>query len=388
MTPIRYLLPIALLFACQCSACAMADPAKSATLQFIPEHGTAGGGRAGAIKPSALLKILRSPLANPTQKSLDRVLEKTDRVRVYAGGEFNGKPLTRKILMDSRRGDVLTELKKSLRIDENPDLLGHDMCYGDPTIELMSGKKRLAVLGFHHGRAIRFDKSWKFDGPLKDGWRLVQWFSRNGIDGPEQAMEAERKEIRKSSADLQKWMLATPECLRPFLQAILTPDMTNVLVFLPEPAPADSLAAEPHTIHVSLRQKQLMSLLDSNFHDQHDKILALMQWYASGVGAWTGFPTYEELPAELLLTIPTRTIIEGLNCKNVSEPELEGAARFFAWRTFRVSKPQDLSLLDTKLKRRLLEHCLNSADMDKRKRAERAFSQTPPLAAADNRASD
>lgn len=362
-----------------------AAPDAFSKLQFIPEHGSADRVTQGTMKVSSLLEVLRSRLPNPSQRSLDRMLAKADGVRVYAGGESNGRPLSDKILLETSRPEVLAELSKSLRIDEDPEGLGHDMCFGDPTIVLMSGKKRLAVIGFHHARAIRWDKSWKFDAPLKDGRLLVDWFYRNGIDGPKQAMEAELKEKRRTSADLQKWVMATPACLRPYLNAVVLPEMTQVLMFLPEPDPADELRdSRSPALEESPRQKQLMSVLDESYKDEHDKILALFQWYASGVGAWTGFPAYEELPAQLLLMLPTPKIIDGLNAKNVSEPELEGAARYFASRTFRLAKPRDISLLDDKLRQRLLEHCLKSSDKDKRNRAERAFSADPPLKSADN----
>jgi hypothetical protein len=377
-----------LLLPCNAASLVKTDSDEPAPqLQFIPDYGTTSEGSQAAVQQSTLLKVLSSKLDNPSQASLSRILKKTDHVRVLAGGEYNGKPLSKNILLDSRSAATIAELKQALLIDEDPESLGRDMCYGDPTLELMSGKRVLAVLGFHHGRSIRWDKSWKFDASLQDGRRLVEWFAANGIEGPKQAQEHEIKERRRGVADLQKWMMSMPDCLRPYLGEMLSPSMADILIFLPEPSPADELREDSRNrTHDSPRQKQLMAVLDESYKDQNDKVLALLQWYASGTGQWTGFPTYEELPAELLLGVPTKQIIEGLGAKDVSEPELEGAARFFASPTFRHAKPHDLTMLDTKLKKRLLEHCMKSSDDDKRKRAENAFGKASLMQSADNRA--
>ena len=185
LTPMQFLLIITwLLLFINCTAAVYAAPAEPSALQFIPDNGSTGRGTPGSMGSTALLKILLSRLDNPSQASLDLILQKTDRVRVFAGGECKGKPITRIILLDSKDPAILAALRDALCIEEDPDSLGHDMCFGDPTIELLSGNKRLAVLGFHHARAVRFDKAWKFDAALKDGWRLVEWFAANGIKEP------------------------------------------------------------------------------------------------------------------------------------------------------------------------------------------------------------
>lgn len=353
-------------------------------LKFSAGDRSTTGEKTVAVDEKALVKILRSKRSNPNQASLDKVLQNTNRVRIFAGGEENGKPLTKKVLADTKDPVLLQKLKDCLRIDDESEILGRDMCTGDPTIELMSGNKSLAVLGFHHARAVRWSKKWKFDGSLKDGRQFVDWFADNGVNEPKTEFDAALKESRKSSADVKKWSMAMPECLRPFWGEVVKPGMQDLLIFVPEPSPSDQLRSPEASVTNSDSRKSMMSALDAYFPKKKDKILALLQWYASGIGKWTGFPSYEELPADLLLMLPTNSIIEALSDNDVSDPEMEGGARFFASHTVRMTKPQDLSLLDAHLKQRLLDHCLKSDDEDKRARAKKCFATADSLQSADN----
>lgn len=318
-------------------------------------------------------KILSSKLPDPTQSSLDEVLEKTNRIRIYDGGVAKGKILSKKVLLDSHDIETIKSLGKALSIDE--DRPCQEMSIGGPTIELMHDKKKLALLVYQHGgNAIRWENNWHLDAPLRSSRQLVDWFAERGITGPSVAIENELKDKRRTAADLQKWLMSMPACLRPSTGLIVVPGMTDLLIF--SPLPGKKLPNTAIPITADERIKHVMSELDAEFNDPHVKILALLQWYASGVGVWTGFPSYEEMPAELLLTIPTQTIIDALHMKTVSEPEIEGAARYFASQIFRVSRPQDLKLLDTQLRTTLLQHCMKSEDQDKRYRAECAFNLT------------
>ncbi|MBX9689709.1 MAG: hypothetical protein K2X27_23575 [Candidatus Obscuribacterales bacterium] len=359
----------------------LANKSSRIELQFSPEPGGTGGGISEPVPTNVIVKQLRSKLPNPSQESLDAVLDKADRVKVYAGGESKGKPLSEQVLLDSQSRKVLSALSECLHITNQSDV--NDMCSGDPTIELLAGKKRLAVIGFHHARAIRWSKGWKFDASLADGRRLAYWFNDNGIPGPLQAYEAEIRELRRSSAELQKWRMSMPECLRPYIQEMMALGMPDMLVYSPEPNSTDPLNA-PSPAPASPGLLTMQKVLAEDFSNRQTQILAMLQWYASGTGRWTGYPMYEDLPAHLLVMIPTEQIIQALQSASVSEPELEGAARFFASYTFRKSKPQDIALLPTALKQNLLGNCLKSADPEIQKRGKRAFADSETVKTADN----
>lgn len=359
---------------------------KKIDLKFIPDDNVSKKNNSksstAALTEASFLKALHSKLPDPSQRSLDQILEKTNRVRVYDGGEIKGKPLGKELLLDTQKSAVLQSLKDSLKIIEDPEFYARDLCLGDPCIELLHDKKPLAVLGFHHGRAIRFSKAWKFDGTLVNGRRLTNWFADNGIEGPLQSFERELRQKRRADADLQKWSASMPECFRNYWTDVLAGG-TNMLIFSPEPSPTDALRAG---VEMSSNQTldRLLSVLKEDLGDTEICALVLLQWYACGSGPWTGYPSYEELPAQLLLQIPTKTIVQALQRKDVSEAELNGAARFFASHIFRSTKPQDLNLLDEHLKQTLLSIVLKSDDEDQQKRARLAFSSTQTLGDASN----
>ncbi len=351
--------------------CALVSPVTASSrinLKFSPvDNSTVGD----TNHRTAIKKVLSSELPDPSQASLNEVLAKTNRIRVFDGGASKGKLLSKKVLLDSTDSEVIGALSKALEIDEESPC--QEMSIGGPSIELMHDKKRLALIVYQHGgNAIRWETNWHLDATLHYSRQLVDWFADAGIEGPKVAVEKELQEKRRTAADLQKWLMSMPSCLRPNIGMIVVPGMTDLLIY--SPLPVKKLPSTVVPITANERLKQIMSDLDGEFSDPHVKILALLQWYASGVGVWTGFPCYEELPAELLLTLPTQTIVEALHMKAVSEPEIEGAARYFASHLFRVSKPQDLKLLDQQLRTRLLEHCMKSEDQDKRYRAECAFN--------------
>ncbi len=119
---------------------------------------------------------------------------------------------------------------------------------------------------------------------------------------------------------------------------------------------------------------QLLQALAQEFPQGSDQILALLTWYGSGEGPWSGFPAYEDIPQQLLMEFSTAEILAAIESTSMSDTQLEGAARFFGGWELSVRRPDKLKALPESLKRTLLEHSLGSTDEDKRTRAKRAFS--------------
>jgi hypothetical protein len=116
--------------------------------------------------------------------------------------------------------------------------------------------------------------------------------------------------------------------------------------------------------------KPLNAALAKQYPDTYDRIRALMAWFGSGAGPWSGFPGYEEIAAKLLRQYPTAELIRAVESRNLTDQELEGAARILgSWTP--VSDPTPIP---ADLRRTLLAHCLLSSDQDKVERAEHAFA--------------
>ena len=105
------------------------------------------------------------------------------------------------------------------------------------------------------------------------------------------------------------------------------------------------------------------------------RILALFGWFGSGAGPWTGCPMYESVAEQLLLDFPTLDLVSTAQTADLSEQQLEGAARLFGGWDFSRHRPDDLKALPSELKNKLLVHALKTADEDKQGRARHTFEQ-------------
>lgn len=117
----------------------------------------------------------------------------------------------------------------------------------------------------------------------------------------------------------------------------------------------------------------LRAALSKEYPKTPDRIRALLGWYGSGSGPWSGFPSYKAVAQELLFDFKTDEVIGAVAGHDLSEAQLEGAARFFADWEFGQRRPKDQDRLPPDLRQRLLAHSLESDDNDKRARAKRAF---------------
>jgi hypothetical protein len=116
--------------------------------------------------------------------------------------------------------------------------------------------------------------------------------------------------------------------------------------------------------------KPLEAALEKQYPDTNERIRALLVWFGSGAGPWSGFPGYEEIAAKLLHKYPTTELIAAVENKNLTEEELEGTARILgSW-----TPVPDHTPIPQELRRTLLEHCLRSSDEDKVARAKEAFA--------------
>ena len=110
------------------------------------------------------------------------------------------------------------------------------------------------------------------------------------------------------------------------------------------------------------------------------RVLELFRWYGSGVGPWSGFPAYEIVVEELLLTFSTLQLVAALSRHSLTTAHLEGAARFFGGYSFGKHRRLELRDIPADLKSRLLAHSLTSTDEDKTSRAKAAFGSSALLA--------
>jgi len=283
-------------------------------------------------------------------EELQRLLRSGDSLTVTGG-------YREEVLYRSRDRKDLLSLSEALLVGV-PKQDFHCMCEGSPAIHVMRGAHELLTLTIHHGRSIRAS-IWESDAPLTDSEPLLAWFDRRGVAGPRREVEDMKVRSEASARARARWLAAVPGPLRG----------TSETLLFTYGEPGAGRSASP-------LKAALVKALPSTL----EQIRQLYGWYGSGAGPWSGFPSYEQLPEDLLLTYATADLLTAAEAHDLSERETEGAARLFGGWTFSQVRPQDLGRLPAPLKAKLLQHSLRSTDQDKRQRAERAFGPTKKAA--------
>ena len=291
---------------------------------------------------------------------LHEALRGATRLRVRSGGTCHRMLDEEKTLLDLRNAEEITKVVQGIHIDPN-DSGFHCMCCGNPTLEFYRKDTLTLSLGFHHGQSLRWPKGkWTGDGLLtKDSADfLIKWLSEHGVQGPEKEREENLRIQKKFEISQEKWLKAMPSSLKPFWR-----DM------------GDTFASNSN--------QYMNATLAKQFPNKNERILALLNWFGSGEGPWSGFPSYESVAEDLLLLYKTEAILEAIQNTELTDNQIEGVARLFGGWDFSRQRPNDLRFVPDDLKHTLLKHSLQSDDEDKRVRAKRAFGVKEAKCLAD-----
>jgi hypothetical protein len=330
------------MFGCHCTALVRVYIAHLAVLATVVS--LAGCGSGDDAKSGAASKI------NWTQ-SLHKKLDGVTRLRVRSGGTCHRTQENEKTLSEVTDADQIADFVNGIEINDSESGF-QCMCCGNPSFEFYRGDKLVLTLGFHHGRSLRWpDGDWPADGLLteRSAAFLIKWLDDHGVDGPkkDQAERISRERLAQQSED--RWRKAMPASLRPYWNQMQGPVRSD----------ADIRAMD--------------AALVREYPNREKRIFALLEWYGSGEGPWSGFPGYESIPEDLLLRYSTKDILRAIKNANLTTQQIEGAARFFGGWEFSQSRSQDMQLLSTGLKKKLLQHSLESKDEDKKARARTTF---------------
>lgn len=276
-------------------------------------------------------------------EDLRTVLANSDQIVVKASPTRSST-----ILFQSTDKKDLEDLWRSLAL-ERPAQWFHCMCDGTPAIYVYErGRERLTLTN-HHGLSMRCSL-WHGDVRITDTEKWLSWFDERRISGPRQEVEAMRARGAQNKKDGEKWLTAMPAPLKAVWSNALG-DFGKVDL-------------------VPLRLE-----LERNIPDQDKRILALLEWFGSGSGPWSGFPSYESAAEDLLLDFSTIDLIAAAQSKRLSPAQTEGAARLFGGWSFAQQRPGALKELPDALKKELWLYTQNTKDKDKFCRARGAFAK-------------
>jgi len=251
-----------------------------------------------------------------------------------------------KSLFESKERKDLDALSKALVVTK-PDEWFHCMCIGTPAIYIYKDKKLLAMITNHHGQSVRCSL-WSSDAAIANTEKWLKWFDDRKINGPRKEVEKMREAQEQSERDRKRWIAAMPRALDPVWENSL-----------------DQFG--------DVNTEPLAKALRKSIPKKDDQILALLHWFGSGAGPWSGFPSYESAAEELLLEYRIIEIVSAIENKKLTAEQIEGAARLFGGWDFSQMHPKGLEHVPTDIKRTLWNHVKDTKDEDKLGRATRAF---------------
>jgi len=277
------------------------------------------------------------------QDRLSNVIGQADKIVVFESELENAK-----VLFSSTASKDIAEFNDALAVVPPKDGF-KCACIAAPAVRLYRGGTEL-VLVTNYGGFMVGSSLWGSDAMIKDPEKWLKWFGARNMPRPREEFEESRVRAEKAENAYTRWLAAMPKSIQP----------------LWEQATRDELS--PNTT-------PLREALNRDIPKPKLRAMELFSWYGSGAGPWSGYPSYEGIAEELLLDIPTPELIAAAQADNLTDAQLEGAARLFGGWGFSQKRTGDGKLLPARLKKKLLEHALKSTDEDKLDRAKDAFSQ-------------
>lgn len=272
-------------------------------------------------------------------------IDQADRVEVHDSRIGRGQTL----YVSEERAD-LQSLKTSIMV-KPPEGWYRCACIPSTTITFLKAKKELGFVEIFEGEDIHYSE-WTGDATVADRKRWFAWLDSRGVTSPHKEFDEQAALAKQDQKDEEKWRKAMPSSLLPLWQ--------HMTAYRPVPGQYETKFEE---IAISKQYPQANS-----------RILALMSWFGSGAGPWSGFPGYEDVPERMLLKYSTADLVAAVSSKPLTDPETEGAARFFAGWEFNRTRPNDLAKLPDSLRKTFLEHSLKSKDEDNVERAKNSFA--------------
>lgn len=275
------------------------------------------GKASNEIVDELTVKTFTSTAPNPTQESLNKILDQVDRIKVLGCGMYIDKAQDeKKVLIDTASAADITSFKLCMQISEDPKSFNHCMCLGYPTIALLCKDKLIALIGCQHGRAIRWSQ-WHWDAALKEPKRLAVWFADKGFPGQlKEVLEAEKAAAPYIHA-WETWRAECPPCLalkdRSEADHLAQFGTDGLRTAQPGPAPKELI---PCT-----------SAISKNYTTHKEAIWALLKWAGHDTVLEDNSYPYERLPDRLLDTYSLAEIVEVIG-KTDDPAVLDGAIRY------------------------------------------------------------
>lgn len=260
----------------------------------------------------------RNKLPKPTNKGLGKLFVGVDKVVIKDDGVYEDKAMSNKIVLTISQTDNIQKLKDLLLIDEQNTGF-YCMCLGTYAIELYSGTQIKATIGFHHGVSIRYHK-WNGDAALAKSDDLLTFLAEQSLSKPLEDRIEEKRNMEADRIVERKWLDIAPKSFKKYWTQIKGLD--------------DSFFAS------------LINDLNNEIPDRHKQIIELLQTFGQTENFWAAYPSYEELPNDILKTFDTKEIITAYLNSDRNYKTRKGLGRFLCSFEFRKIRKKQLKYIE------------------------------------------
>jgi hypothetical protein len=255
------------------------------------------------------------------------------------------------ILFESSDRQDLESFSKSLvLVKPLPGTLFHCMCSGSPVVYFYKGTNETVHVSNHHGKSIRCSL-WTSDVNIEDIDKWAQWFDEHGISSIKEAIAESKIRMEEIRKEREAWEKVMPEELLPTWKKYV-----------------DYSTGTEKIRPIAKKLKRVIP-------DQNERILVLLQWFGSGAGPWSGYPSYEGTVETMLLDYSTSEILSAIQSVSLTHAQIEGGARLFGGWDFSKERPDDLNEVPEEMKQMFWNHVKSTEDDDKLSRAKSAFTK-------------
>jgi hypothetical protein len=220
------------------------------------------------------------------------------------------------VLFDITQPDVIKQFATLIEIDET-QIGFHCMCLGTYDVELYSNKQLQAIINYHHEVSIRYN-GWSSDAGIANTQGLITFLAQLGFTKPqEDYLETQRRQEEDQQAD-REWLAAAPKCFSTYWSEF------------------DMFGRHPQA---------LVDALDAEIPDKAMQILALLQLFGQSKNPWSGYPSYEGIPQEILNNYHAKYILEVYAGSDKNDKLKSGLGRYICSFEFRKVRKKHLQYI-------------------------------------------
>jgi hypothetical protein len=127
-------------------------------------------------------------------QSFRDALSQCTRLRVRKGGtDGHSRNNDETTIFETKDAKEISDVIEQTKINEAASGF-HCMCGGEPTFEFYNNDKMIVVVGFHHGRSLRWKEGWPGDAMLtpESSKFYCEYLAAHGVKGPQEELEKSR----------------------------------------------------------------------------------------------------------------------------------------------------------------------------------------------------